>query len=1331
MKKKDANYSIGIDIGTNSVGWAVVDDEFNLIKKGNKNLWGSRLFDAADTAASRRISRSTRRRYNKRRERIRLLQECLVNTIEEVDSTFLFRLGNTSFLDSEDKQIALGDKFRKNHILFTDDNYTDKDFHKQYKTIYHLRHTLCTSTKKEDIRHIYLALHHMVKYRGNFLNEGEDYAVVDNNVDSLLENAITTINDSLKSTIEVSDYQAIFDVFYKAESIKLRHDEIMKLISFPKEHKAIVSSFFKALMGAKFEVGKLVSIKDIEVKLQFKSGDYAEKFDEAQDAIGEYVELIDTMYQVYSHIQLAKVLGKDNEDMLISSAMIKKYDNHKDDLLLLKSLYRDKLPDKYNNMFRKGSKKRANYYSFINYPDSTKYEQLYDTLKKELKGIVDKRADDILQKVENENFLLKQNDTTNVVVPYQLQKREMEMILNNQAKYYPELSKNKDKILSILTFRIPYYYGPLDGNEEFGWLTKQKGKENERILPWNHESVVDVEATANEFIKKLTNYCTYLPTEQVMPKASLTCERFELLNELNKIRIDGKFMKHDIKVDIINGLFLKQNTVKESALIKFLKKRQYIAMDANPQITGYQKDKEFSSSLSTWIKMMNIFGQINSNNIDVIEAIIYDLTVFNDIKILKKRLPRYKIVGESNKILESLLKCNFSGWSRLSKRFISGIYANNKFGTSVSILDTLEYSNLNLMEIINDEKLGYVKVLEILQKTEDKISIDEAVSKLAGSPALKKGILQAMKIIDEIKSYMKNNPTKVYLEFAREEGTKRRSVSQIAVIQKLYQEESVGLLYKELVNEDFRKSKMYSEIKNGNANSSFNQQRLYLYYTQLGQCMYTGKKLDIDNLSNYHIDHIIPQSLIKDDSIDNKVLVYSETNTAKGDDLVLPPNVRNRREYIWKKMFECKLISPKKYFSLIRDSYSDQAKEKFIARQLVETRQIIKHVANLIKNHYENTEVVTIRANLASDFRGKYDIVKNRNVNDFHHAHDAYIACVLGTYISKRYPNLDAKFAYGEYVKYIRKSDHKKDNHGFIINSMNYPFYNEDTNKLVWDETVLHKVLKKFSYKDYFVTKKLEVNDKELFKQTINPNRANSDTPNKKLVPVNKCRSDTTKYGGYGDFQYAMYAIEGIDIKGKTQVRKISGLPLIYKNSSTADKEQYFMESEKLQKVTILCEVYKNQLVEIEGGLFFITSPTELVNAKQLLLTNTQNKVVHAINKYNATKLPTEKELQEIDDLYQVLITKMYAHYPKYKNIANRIKDKHEDFNKLDYGFKCKVIQGILTTLSAGPANGNLNIESYKLGDRAGRLNGKNIKLDDTIFITQSITGMYSKREVK
>ena len=62
MKNKDSlKYYIGVDIGTNSVGWAVIDENGCLLNKGKHHLWGSRLFDQAQTAQARRGFRSTLR----------------------------------------------------------------------------------------------------------------------------------------------------------------------------------------------------------------------------------------------------------------------------------------------------------------------------------------------------------------------------------------------------------------------------------------------------------------------------------------------------------------------------------------------------------------------------------------------------------------------------------------------------------------------------------------------------------------------------------------------------------------------------------------------------------------------------------------------------------------------------------------------------------------------------------------------------------------------------------------------------------------------------------------------------------------------------------------------------------------------------------------------------------------------------------------------------------------------------------------------------------------------------------------------------------------------
>ncbi len=47
-------YYLGLDIGTNSVGWAVTNENYQLLRAKGKDLWGVRLFDEAHTAEERR-----------------------------------------------------------------------------------------------------------------------------------------------------------------------------------------------------------------------------------------------------------------------------------------------------------------------------------------------------------------------------------------------------------------------------------------------------------------------------------------------------------------------------------------------------------------------------------------------------------------------------------------------------------------------------------------------------------------------------------------------------------------------------------------------------------------------------------------------------------------------------------------------------------------------------------------------------------------------------------------------------------------------------------------------------------------------------------------------------------------------------------------------------------------------------------------------------------------------------------------------------------------------------------------------------------------------------
>ena len=131
----------------------------------------------------------------------------------------------------------------------------------------------------------------------------------------------------------------------------------------------------------------------------------------------------------------------------------------------------------------------------------------------------------------------------------------------------------------------------------------------------------------------------------------------------------------------------------------------------------------------------------------------------------------------------------------------------------------------------------------------------------------------------------------------------------------------------------------------------FNSRKLYLYYTQMGKCMYTGDEIDVDALmkgnSNWDIDHIYPQSRIKDDSLDNMVLVRKDVNNKKRNK-ILSPKIREDMKQYWKMLYQKELISKKKYDRLTRTTdFTDEELSGFIERQLVD-KTIIKSSSRVV-----------------------------------------------------------------------------------------------------------------------------------------------------------------------------------------------------------------------------------------------------------------------------------------------------------------------------------------------------------------------------------------------
>lgn len=61
---QSGKYYVGLDIGTDSVGYAVANETYDLCKFKGEPMWGVTLFDEAQTANERRTFRTARRRLD-------------------------------------------------------------------------------------------------------------------------------------------------------------------------------------------------------------------------------------------------------------------------------------------------------------------------------------------------------------------------------------------------------------------------------------------------------------------------------------------------------------------------------------------------------------------------------------------------------------------------------------------------------------------------------------------------------------------------------------------------------------------------------------------------------------------------------------------------------------------------------------------------------------------------------------------------------------------------------------------------------------------------------------------------------------------------------------------------------------------------------------------------------------------------------------------------------------------------------------------------------------------------------------------------------------------
>ncbi len=1202
-------FTLGLDIGTNSVGWAVIDENNDLVKKYGHYLWGVRMFDKSLDAKDRRIKRCQRRRYQRRRERIELLRNLFQSEIDKVDSNFFKKL-DESFYKEEDSTV-------KNKNIF--ENFlSSSEINKYYgPTIWHLRKYIINHpNEKIDVRLLYLAIHHIIKYRGNFLSQVNDFNINDC---SLLETNLENFNNfiisqreaycdilgsdnsdsaelylkSIESKIDSHLISQIEDIIEKGEIFidgkvepnKTKSDKKKHLVTLLNGKGTVLEGLFAELLitgKCNFEKLKLFNwfAEKPDFKIDFSMEDFdtfiSEKF---RNFPNEYnlLNAVIAIKNLYESFYLKKLIG---DNRFISFAMVEKYNQYKKDLSDLKILFKKYSYDRYTLYFRNKVDKYDNYVAFsgsTNYNSKKKHikdkctriseEKFFNQLKKELKDIKDsitstgeenledlRLCSEIESRIDEGTFLQRIRSKHNGVLPYQLHEVELKAILDNQSKFYSFLNQGeptaKFKILTLLKFKRPYFIGPIAGHGDNKWAVFKDGKENERAYPWNFEEVVDYDASASEFIRRMQNKCTYLKGEKdyCLPKYSIIYQTFNVLNYINKIKVNGRCIDDASKQKVLD-LFLscKNVTAKRiKSAINPINPEQVIASECNTSLSTYVTINENIPEFHNLIK----------ENIDLIEDIIESVALFEDKQMLEKRIrdltQKYNVTLSEDSI-KKIRGFNFKGYGRLCKKLLKEIpFINKKTGEHYqSVIQFLFLTTHNFMEALSEENFTFSEEIDdynrrystLINLSEDEESFKTYVNEnLMISPIWIRPFIQSFKIVQEVEKILGQKISYYAVECTREEDAKnknQRSVERKDQIMQLYK--AAEEFKNELTNASINLDALESKLK---TKDNLREDKLFLYFQQMGKDMYTLEDIDINELSTqYDIDHIYPQSLVKDDSLSNRVLTRKTKNNFKQNKLL--PDLASQRFLaknaykFYELLYKNKMITKTKYERLTEKEVDEVAINNFVARQKTATDQAVKALMQALKDfkHVETTHIIYSKASIVSDFRKANYIYKSREANNYHHAHDAYLNAFLGKTLQK-YFNAIGSFANKDYRPEIFYEGDKDDsqytrNVSKILGSKTrYLAHNHD---IVWNGTKDLLKIKKTIQEKFDIRETTYTIRKNTFisQVTIGGKNSKKNVPIKSKTP-NGNVFDMNKYGGYTAPAYMyMQIFECIDKKGK------------------------------------------------------------------------------------------------------------------------------------------------------------------------------------------------------
>ena len=236
------------------------------------------------------------------------------------------------------------------------------------------------------------------------------------------------------------------------------------------------------------------------------------------------------------------------------------------------------------------------------------------------------------------------------------------------------------------------------------------------------------------------------------------------------------------------------------------------------------------------------------------------------------------------------------------------------------------------------------------------------------NPIVEQVVMETLRVVRDIwQQYGQGQASffdEIHIELGRE--LKKTAKEREKLSKQNQKNEDINLSIKEKLKE--------LEKYNTRAYSITHQEKYKLWLEQKHISPYTGQIISPENLftDNYEIEHIIPQSRFFDDSLSNKVVCESIVNKAPYKDRQLGLEfIKNQGGRIVKELSKenktIKIFTEEQYRTFIKEHYSnnpektkklllEEIPEKMVARQMNDTRYISKFISEILSKIVRSDE---------------------------------------------------------------------------------------------------------------------------------------------------------------------------------------------------------------------------------------------------------------------------------------------------------------------------------------------------------------------------------------